>query len=1091
MEVEPEVTAASGGTGTAAGNAAVNNAAAGNATRNAAAGNATRNAAAGNATRNAAAGNATRNAAAGNATRNAAAGNAAVNNAAAGNAAVNNAAAGNAAGNNAAAGNAAAENKQHLSINGRYRLLGIKLDQVGLSLTDAQFEATGIDAVEHSNFMAAHPTRGPAGAAQSAQEADEDVEMAADGAAAAAQHQQQQQQVQEQAGKLLHMVSRQLDRGNVRGASQLCSEGLKAQMPLTPAAKQQIDALFFTGPGTAVTPEEIAGARILTPLCTAEEVTAYLQVKKAQGKAGDSRGMKAEHVLNTLTHSSVKQHNLHPMEGLLKIINGAATGSLPQALRDLLMQNRGIGLDQGNGKFRPIVLGSLPIAAAGAILVHKEQIKEKIKAGVHPNEFGVGRPGGAEIYLRYTQSIFDLQPTGYILSLDLKNAFNSIPVQQVMEAVLEKVPELAPYTFTVLGGPRSVTFTDQHSRESYTVTMTEGVDQGNPASPALFALTFSKILGPIFARHPGLDFAGFFDDWTVSGPLSLIGPFLVDFQASIPAPMLLQLAKCVLLPGRQADIIAGQQLADQFGMRLATDGGIKLVGAYVGTDQYITSQLEAHRQRFRDSLSLILAAASAGTDNVQTAYRVMRMCMTQTLTHLSRCTPSRLFEGLGETVNRDMQAAVCELLQISGDQTQGQLGEILSARILLPIRLGGMGITDSAGISPAAYLGSLHLTSCAVRDALPAALRDRYQEAIAANFTAAVDRLRNKIQPAGAAAVLPPDDPRAVPIPEMDDLLQEPLPGMQRSYTVAINKQQHSLVMQMATNAASQSLEGKVHCTSLLSCTDSPVASGFLTAAGGVKHRTTRLFNQQFITQCQIRLCARVMHVPPDPDGKCKHGYCSSLHGTARTAMHALRCMGISKYPRHQLMMGAMLAYLGHNRKHLPADLIFSGETGIDRLPYPLQPNKDVPMSKRAGVEGPKRADAVITMEGATYVYDAVISCPQWDQNVATAAAAAEQGYRYKWKFYTDHLVFAETQKKYVCPLSWDSFGKTASGSMKHLKQIGEWIAGNDKALFSSKMKQLYESLSTALARGNTAMVSAYYSRYYPRAAPAALGAVQ
>jgi hypothetical protein len=30
-----------------------------------------------------------------------------------------------------------------------------------------------------------------------------------------------------------------------------------------------------------------------------------------------------------------------------------------------------------------------------------------------------------------------------------------------MEAVLEKVPELAPYTFTVLGGPRSVTFTDQ------------------------------------------------------------------------------------------------------------------------------------------------------------------------------------------------------------------------------------------------------------------------------------------------------------------------------------------------------------------------------------------------------------------------------------------------------------------------------------------------------------------------------------------------------------------------------------------------------------------------------------------------------
>jgi hypothetical protein len=106
----------------------------------------------------------------------------------------------------------------------------------------------------------------------------------------------------------------------------------------------------------------------------------------------------------------------------------------------------------------------------------------------------------------------------------------------------------------------------------------------------------------------------------------------------------------------------------------------------------------------------------------------------------------------------------------------------------------------------------------------------------------------------------------------------------------------------------------------------------------------------------------------------------------------------------------------------LPANFRYSSETTIDRLPYQLQPNKVMPVSRRAGVVGPKRADGVITCEGATYVLDAVVSHPKREMQAAAAGGAtAATAYNSKVKFYTDHLVFAENQKKYLWPLAFDS----------------------------------------------------------------------
>jgi hypothetical protein len=312
---------------------------------------------------------------------------------------------------------------------------------------------------------------------------------------------------------------------------------------------------------------------------------------------------------------------------------------------------------------------------------------------------------------------------------------------------------------------------------------------------------------------------------------------------------------------------------------------------------------------------------------------------------------------------------------------------------------------------------------------------------------------------------------------------------MQAAYTAAVYQTSWDSTHQLCGALAQVSPSGKEHLIAFQSCTGNPVANGFITAVGGSKSRTTRLNNQQFTTQAQVRLCANTMRAPAALGGTCKH--CHSVHGSVRTSDHALRCKGIGKYPRHQAVMAALVTFIGSNRALLPADFRCSSETRMDRLPYPLQPNKAVPQSTRAGKQGPKVADAAITIEGATYVVDAVITHPKRETQQATAAggATAAIGYDYKVKFYTDHLVFAENQKKYLWPLAFDSHGHLDQRSINHLKTLVAWIAGNDKVLYSMKLRQLYEALSAAVARGNTAMVSSYYLQHYPIADNPVVGA--
>ena len=74
-----------------------------------------------------------------------------------------------------------------------------------------------------------------------------------------------------------------------------------------------------------------------------------------------------------------------------------------------------------------------------------------------------------------------------VLNLDFRNAFNSLRIDRMLQAVSEVVPELYVFVRAAYGSPTSL-----FHRES-TILSQEGIQQGDPLGPMLFCMTIHPI----------------------------------------------------------------------------------------------------------------------------------------------------------------------------------------------------------------------------------------------------------------------------------------------------------------------------------------------------------------------------------------------------------------------------------------------------------------------------------------------------------------------------------------------------------------------------------------------------------------------
>jgi len=360
---------------------------------------------------------------------------------------------------------------------------------------------------------------------------------------------------------------------------------------------------------------------------------------------------------------NITRHNAEFVDLILYITKQIAKGEME--LRKLFVSSSIVPLLKNKlGDVRPIAVGEVFYRIAGRI------IAKEAKTKLLNFQFGVYSPGGVEPLVHLCELRGN---THTIISIDLKNAYNSMKRSFIREALAERSPDLLPTFYWSYGR-----YSDLFLSNGLKLESRRGIKQGDPLGPILFSVGYSRILSAIkdkledLGMEDELNLLAYLDDTymivrndDVERTLRIIREVFEEFKDR--SGLELNLNKSWTISPKE----------------FRTDG-ISLLGSHIGAkkEEFLDQKMEELENNFRRLHEI----------SSQDAMIILRKCYIPKMTHLLRTleVPIEALERTDEVVARFLQRYTQRLGEMHGGDYR---------LVTLPPRLGGLGLTSFATIA--------------------------------------------------------------------------------------------------------------------------------------------------------------------------------------------------------------------------------------------------------------------------------------------------------------------------------------------------------------------------------------------------------
>jgi hypothetical protein len=295
------------------------------------------------------------------------------------------------------------------------------------------------------------------------------------------------------------------------------------------------------------------------------------------------------------------------------------------------------------------------------------------------------------------------------IKVDLSNAFNNVSRAHFIDIVAELLPEMYEWVRWCYESQSDLTYGD------YVIPSKEGVQQGDPLGPLLFALVIQKVINRIqadLAKGVNVNL-WYLDDGTLGGhPDTVFRAMKILVQDGPALGLFLNASKCEILshPGAAN---AAKRLQTMLEAELGTkvpndklflDGNYCMLGAPIGSPAFCASYVREHSLKpATESLTM-----AKKIHDPQVAHALLRRCAGfGQLVHAIRATPpSDNMQELCTEFDKDMLEAVLSFI--------GPVDPKAYPQIRRSTKTGGLGFRACVTHMQAAYVGSV--VTCSTLD---------------------------------------------------------------------------------------------------------------------------------------------------------------------------------------------------------------------------------------------------------------------------------------------------------------------------------------------------------------------------------------